>query len=114
MSTTDNAKNETPRIYVACLAAYNNGRLHGRWIDAAQEADDIQTDVQAMLAESPQPGAEEWAIHDSDGFGPITIHEHESFADVAALAAFIEARPATRRCAAGWKRSWPRYAVASR
>ena len=25
---------DTPRIYVACLAAYNNGRLHGRWIDA--------------------------------------------------------------------------------
>lgn len=23
-----------PRIYVACLAAYNNGHLHGRWIDA--------------------------------------------------------------------------------
>ncbi|HCJ18704.1 MAG TPA: antirestriction protein ArdA, partial [Hyphomonas sp.] len=21
-----------PRIYVACLAAYNNGCLHGRWI----------------------------------------------------------------------------------
>ena len=26
-----------PRIYVACLAAYNNGHLHGAWIDAAQE-----------------------------------------------------------------------------
>ena len=25
-----------PRIYVACLAAYNAGRLHGGWIDANQ------------------------------------------------------------------------------
>jgi hypothetical protein len=25
---------DRPRIYVACLAAYNNGCLHGRWIDA--------------------------------------------------------------------------------
>jgi antirestriction protein len=25
-----------PRIYVACLAAYNNGNLHGAWIDATQ------------------------------------------------------------------------------
>jgi Antirestriction protein (ArdA) len=25
-----------PRIYVACLAAYNNGYLHGAWIDAIQ------------------------------------------------------------------------------
>ena len=31
----------TPRIYVACLAAYNNGRLHGRWIDADQSVEDI-------------------------------------------------------------------------
>ena len=26
--------NTKPRIYVACLAAYNNGILHGVWIDA--------------------------------------------------------------------------------
>ncbi|MEH6810874.1 MAG: antirestriction protein ArdA, partial [Hyphomonas oceanitis] len=25
---------ETQRIYVACLAAYNNGHLHGAWIEA--------------------------------------------------------------------------------
>ena len=25
---------EQPRIYVACLAAYNNGILHGAWIEA--------------------------------------------------------------------------------
>ena len=31
----------SPRIYVACLAAYNAGRLHGRWIDANQSAEDI-------------------------------------------------------------------------
>lgn len=23
-----------PSIYVACLAAYNNGYLHGMWLDA--------------------------------------------------------------------------------
>jgi hypothetical protein len=28
-----------PRIYVACLSAYNNGHLHGWWIDADQEPD---------------------------------------------------------------------------
>ena len=25
---------ETPAIYVACLDSYNNGILHGDWIDA--------------------------------------------------------------------------------
>ena len=29
---------DQPRIYVACLAAYNNGYLHGAWIDADQGA----------------------------------------------------------------------------
>jgi Antirestriction protein (ArdA) len=27
---------EEYRIYVACLAAYNNGYLHGKWIDATR------------------------------------------------------------------------------
>ena len=31
----------TPKIYVACLAAYNNGFLHGQWIDANQETEAI-------------------------------------------------------------------------
>lgn len=26
------------RIYVACLASYNNGVLHGKWIDATADA----------------------------------------------------------------------------
>ena len=52
-----------PRIYVACLAAYNSGYLHGAWIDADQPADDIQSAVGEMLAASPIPRAEEWAIH---------------------------------------------------
>ena len=79
----------TPRIYVACLAAYNNGRLHGRWIDADQSTDDIWHEVQAMLAESPEPGAEEWAIHDYEGFGSLRLSEWESFERVSAIAAGI-------------------------
>jgi len=26
------------RIYVACLAAYNNGHLHGEWVEVTDEA----------------------------------------------------------------------------
>lgn len=77
----------TPRIYVASLSDYNAGRLHGRWIDAT---DDIGAEVHEMLAESPEPGAEEWAIHDYEGFGPIRLSEWESFETVAALATAIE------------------------
>ncbi len=39
------------RIYVACLAAYNGSRLHGVWIDATGELDEIQEQVNVMLKE---------------------------------------------------------------
>jgi antirestriction protein len=79
----------TPRIYVACLAAYNNGRLHGEWIDADQTADELNEAVQQMLAASPEPGAEEYAIHDFEGFGELRLGEYESLERVAAIAAGI-------------------------
>lgn len=78
-----------PRIYVACLAAYNNGLLHGEWIDADQSADELHEAVARMLAASPQPGAEEWAIHDYEGFGSLRLGEYESLERVAAIAAGI-------------------------
>jgi antirestriction protein len=81
----------SPRIYVACLAAYNAGRLHGRWIDADQSTEDIWDEVQLMLTGSPEPGAEEWAIHDYEGFGQLRLSEWESFDRVAAIGAGIAA-----------------------
>src|SRR3546814_11380124 len=84
-----NTKTENPRIYVACLAAYNNGYLHGSWIDAEQDAWAIYDDVKAMLAASPIAEAEEWAIHDYEGFGNVRISEYAGFAYVSELAAFI-------------------------
>jgi len=85
-STTINLQ---PRIYVACLAAYNSGHLHGAWIDAAQEPWSIYDDVKTMLAASPIAGAEEWAIHDHEGFGEVRIEEYTGFERVSALALFI-------------------------
>jgi antirestriction protein len=85
MSTTTTP----PRIYVACLASYNAGKLYGKWIDADQSADDIQSEVDAMLAASPDPYAEEWAIHDHEGLG--RIGEWESFERVAAIGQAIAA-----------------------
>jgi antirestriction protein len=80
----------TPRIYVASLSDYNAGRLHGKWIDANQSAEAIERAVKAMLAESPDPTAEEWAIHDHEGFAGLSIPECEDFETVASVAAFIE------------------------
>jgi antirestriction protein len=74
----------SPKIYVACLAAYNNGKLHGKWIDAAQDADDIQSEVDDMLKTSPEPGAEEWAeeyLEDTGAFTdvPETLRRYFDF-----------------------------------
>ncbi|TIU88858.1 MAG: hypothetical protein E5W06_00385 [Mesorhizobium sp.] len=43
------------RFYAACLASYNNGVLHGRWIDASDDVDAMQDEINAMLRESKFP-----------------------------------------------------------
>lgn len=86
-----NLSGDRPAIYVACLAAYNNGILHGATI-WADDAHQMQADTRAMLAQSPIPNAEEWAIHDHAGFEGARIEEYQSFETVAEIAAFIEAR----------------------
>ncbi len=75
-----------PRIYVASLADYNAGRLHGAWLDAARSAGELQDDIDQLLAASPVPGAEEWAIHDADEFGGLQIAESTDLATVSRLA----------------------------
>lgn len=79
----------SPRIYAASLSDYNAGRLHGAWIDADQEPDELHVAVTAMLAASHEPGAEEWAIHDYEGFGPVELSEYESLERVSLLATGI-------------------------
>lgn len=78
----------TPAIYVACLAAYNNGYLHGKWIDATQDREAIYNDIQKILATSPIPNAEEWAIHDYEYFY-MPIDEYEDIESVCAKAQFV-------------------------
>lgn len=45
----------TIRFYAACLASYNNGVLHGAWIDAESDVDSMQEQVNAMLRKSRFP-----------------------------------------------------------
>lgn len=117
----------TPRIYVACLASYNNGVLHGAWIDA-NDIDAIKEGIVKVLATSkfanvefdcydcaarvkdcapdsippsfPNcqtckglgkiPSAEEWAIHDYEGFAGIKLGENPDLEKVAKLGQLIE------------------------
>lgn len=43
------------KMYAACLASYNAGILHGAWIDATDDADEMSESIRAMLRESPCP-----------------------------------------------------------
>ena len=74
-----------PRIYVASLSDYNDGRLHGAWLDVHGEPGELAEGVRAMLAASRLPGAEEWAIHDYEGFAPLRLGEHESLERIARI-----------------------------
>jgi len=84
---------EEIRIYVADLAAYNNGKLHGVWINACDDKDDIQDQINKMLKQSPEGFAEEYAIHDYEGFGAYGLGEYEGIDTVHDIACFIEEHP---------------------
>jgi antirestriction protein len=76
------------KIYAACLASYNAGRLHGAWIDVDADKDVMAAKVDAMLKASPMPNAEEFAIHDYDEFP--NMGEYPSLDAIAATAELVE------------------------
>ena len=94
--------NITPRFYAACLASYNNGVLHGAWIDASADVDEMREEVATMLraskfpnvtVECPEtgedvPSAEEYAIHDHEGLGQLG--EYDSLETIAAIVDVLE------------------------
>ncbi|WP_416667935.1 antirestriction protein ArdA [Egbenema bharatensis] len=81
------SKQSHPQIYVACLAAYNAGHLHGTWIEFTPDTDaeDVQAPIDEMLKRSPEPDAEEWDIHDSEHFAEFRSHDLELLCQVANL-----------------------------
>ncbi len=79
----------TAKIYVADLAAYNSGILHGIWIENLLDLTDVEEQITVMLSKSPIEGAEEYAIHDYEGFGNIAIGEFFSIERVHSIAFFL-------------------------
>lgn len=85
---------ERPRIWVGSWSDYNNGILHGQWIDAAREPEDIRADIDRILAQSPTAKtegipAEEWGIFDFDNFHDMRIDEQQSLSFVSKVATGI-------------------------
>ena len=106
------------RIYVASLADYNAGNLHGVWIEDCSDVDSIQDQIAEMLRGSKYPNvmvdcpshapviagderscltcrgsgkvpsAEEWVIHDHEGF-PQDMRENPDLDNVAQYARML-------------------------
>lgn len=49
----------TPRVWIGSLADYNNGTLHGDWVDAAVDEEDLIAAAERIVASSEESGAEE-------------------------------------------------------
>ncbi len=95
----------SPRIYVASLSDYNAGILHGEWIDAADHVGFIAQQIEDMLAASPTAGrdghpAEEWAIHDHEGFCGLDVGEFMNLDDLVTIACAVAGHPEPEAIAA--------------
>lgn len=105
------------RLYIACLASYNNGVLYGKWIDASSDVEEMQEEISTILRGSPYPNAkvtcpqcddcpmeslgcgtchgtgkvpsaEEWAVHDYEDFP--NMGEYPDLKEVAAFAELVD------------------------
>lgn len=68
-------EDNTPKIYVADLEAYNNGRLVGVWLDLTdyEDAEELMDAISRFLKES---GGEEFAIHDYENLPSSMYSEY--------------------------------------
>ena len=76
-----------PRIYLACLACYNEGRHHGEWLDAANE--DLHSALASLQAKCGHVD-NDYAIHDFEDFAGLKLGESEPLARVEKYANLIE------------------------
>ena len=76
-----------PRAYFASLTDYNNGVLHGVWVDLTMGVEHVEEEIQKMLEASPtakETGetAEEWAVHDLEAMGSISEHDIDELCEM--------------------------------
>lgn len=79
----------SPLIWVGDWAAYNNGKLHGAWIDASEGIDHVWDEINAILKSSPEPMAEEWGIFDHQGFHGYHVSENPNLEELCTVAELI-------------------------
>lgn len=79
----------TPRLWIGCLAAYNEGKLHGEWYEVPETVDELQAQINEVIRSSPALLPEEWFFADSEGFHPWRPGEFPGMERVVRAAALI-------------------------
>jgi antirestriction protein len=87
----ETASSIQPEIWVGSLSDYNNGLLHGMWIDANREPEELHERISWILRTSPAARAwgepaEEWGIFDHSGFCGYAVSEWSSLDTVSLVA----------------------------
>ena len=96
MMTTETSNTADRRVYVACLGAYNSGRLVGEWLDTCGIDERVPELIKAWRAQGLRDHGEdwgdEWAVHDHE-FGdawPSSWGEQPPLDQVDELAEVVE------------------------
>ena len=76
---------ETPQVWIGCLAAYNEGHLHGKWVDAT-DVDEMHEAAAQIIKTSPATFAEEYFVADYNGFPRQIVHDLGEYPDYEAVA----------------------------
>jgi antirestriction protein len=76
------------QIFVTCLASYNSGHLHGKWIQCSSDVEEMEREAQAVIASAPVKG-EEWFITDFNLHG-AAIGEYTALSEIADLVALMD------------------------
>lgn len=89
-TSRERQEQRNPRVWIGSLADYNNGTLHGDWVNAAVDDEELIAAAQRILATSEEPDAEEYAIFDYDDFGDFKVEQYEQLSLVARVARGIQ------------------------
>lgn len=76
-------------VWVGDLASYNAGILHGEWLEADVEPDELWDGINRVLRTSPTVDAEEHFFADYEGFEGIRVGEYDSVERVTTLAKLV-------------------------
>ncbi len=78
-----------PAVFVADAVAWDQGIIHGRWLEIRADRATLHTQLTDLLGREPEEGT--WAILDQIGLGPVMAPETMPVADLTTLTEYLTA-----------------------